>query len=124
MNLCKCGCGDYAREGNDYIRFHNRRGLNSFSGNGKWKGGRRIKNGWVYIKNKSGHDTNDGGYIAEHRFVYEEYLGRPLVKNEIVHHINDNKLDNRIENLELMSQREHALLHSKTRKRNEEGDFT
>lgn len=47
----------------------------------------------------------------EHRLVVEESIGRRLDKREVVHHINGDKTDNHIENLEIMSISEHAKFH-------------
>jgi transposase/uncharacterized protein (DUF1330 family) len=43
------------------------------------------------------------GYIAEHRLIMARYLGRSLRPNETVHHINGNRTDNRVANLQLLS---------------------
>jgi hypothetical protein len=43
----------------------------------------------------------DGRQVAEHRLVVERHIGRRLLPGENVHHRNGNRLDNRLENLEL-----------------------
>jgi hypothetical protein len=47
------------------------------------------------------------GYIAEHRAVAAETLGRMLTAAEVVHHLNGIKLDNSPDNLEVLPKREH-----------------
>ncbi len=82
-----------------------RKGIQSGSKNPAWKGGRRKRtDGYIAIW------TEDGERL-EHQIIAENMLGRPLYSNEIVHHKNHKRDDNRPENLEVMTQSDHIKLH-------------
>jgi hypothetical protein len=82
------------------------------SNNPNWKGG-KVDNGsgYLMIKRLGYQSAKKDGYVYEHRLVMEEHLGRKLESYEIVHHKNGNKKDNRIENLEVITQSEHVGIH-------------
>lgn len=67
----------------------------------------------VYCPNHP-HSSKDG-YVMEHILVMEKHIGRYLNEDEVVHHINHVRDDNRIENLQLMTFKEHSSLHMKER---------
>jgi len=77
-----------------------------------WNGGKTKHKGYILVA-QSGHlYKNNRGYVREHRLVMEKHLGRYLQPEEVVHHINKNKTDNRIENLKLFpTNKEHMEFH-------------
>lgn len=85
----------------DYVR------KNTLKGEKHWayKGGRfKIGEGYIELRYwKDGKPIR----ILEHRKIMEEYLKRKLSKNELIHHKNGIKSDNRIDNLQIVMRKLH-----------------
>ncbi len=76
--------------------------------NHRWKGGRNIgSDGYVMVYCPEHPNSIGGNYVAEHRLVMEKKIGRYLSSNEIVHHLNGIRDDNRTENLEIVDRSKH-----------------
>lgn len=74
----------------------------------------KTRSGYVLVWKPSHPNAMQNGWILAHRFEMSKAIGRALAVGEVVHHINGNKTDNRIENLLLLkSQADHRRLHKK-----------
>ncbi len=78
------------------------------SKNPRWTGGHKDD---VYLTVRI-----NGKDYKEHRVVAEKILGRKLKPNEVIHHINKHKKDNRPKNLYLCIRAEHIKIHSLKKK--------
>ena len=73
----------------------------------RWKGGKaNVASGYIMVRESTGK------YVFQHRLIMEQHLGRKLTNNEVTHHINGIRNDNRLKNLQLMTRKEHAHHHA------------
>jgi len=66
--------------------------------------------GYVFVK-------IEGKWIKKHRFIVEEFIGRKLTNEEVIHHIDFNKLNNSLNNLQIFdNQKAHSSFHNKLKR--------
>ena len=87
-------------------------------GHPRWKGGRHVTSGGyiqivVPLSDPLLVMADARGRVYEHRLVMARHLDRPLKSQELVHHMNGDKEDNRLENLEIIARPVHSAEHHK-----------
>ena len=87
----------------------------------KWSHNLLSKDGYRLVRVGAHHPLADpNGYVKEHILIAASVYGLKSVEGMIVHHRNGDKLDNRIENLQIMSIAEHNRTHNKEKNRDTE----
>jgi len=126
LTICECGCGETMPAINmkrQLARFkhgHNKNGHH----NPKWRGGKRINSqGYSEVYMPEHHFVNVNGYVREHRVIYEKYHACCLLPWTSIHHIDGNRLNNDIHNLEAMTKNGHHQHHNHSKDRDEYGRF-
>lgn len=92
-----------------------RTGPRSGDGHTNWSGGRIVRKGYHYRYAPNHPNAVFGGrYVAEHRLVMEEKLGRYLLRGEVVHHVDGNPGNNDPANLMIFGSNKQHLKHELT----------
>ena len=82
-----------------------------------YKSGKYIHEGYVLVKKPEHYRADKNGYVKEHVLLAEEKIGRKLLDNEEVHHINKIKNDNRYQNLAVLTISEHRTVHARRKRK-------
>jgi endogenous inhibitor of DNA gyrase (YacG/DUF329 family) len=93
------------RQGRSGTEHHNFKG-GQFTGDGRFQV-------WLPPEERAKHPTGSArGYILRYHLVWNEaHPDDPVLPGQIIHHLNDDSTDDRIENLAKMTQSEHARAH-------------
>jgi hypothetical protein len=94
--------------------------------NGRWNDARMLnEDGYVKVRVGRDHPLADpNGYAYEHLVVWCA-AGRPRpADGETLHHKNEDKTDNRLRNLELLTRLDHGRIHTADRQRDDAGRFS
>ncbi len=105
INPCGCGCGGMTAY--KFVWGHHTRlfSTQEQARRGRHNTGEKLR------------DTGSGTYYRkvnqqhEHRVVAEKKLGRPLLRGEIVHHLDEDKRNNHPDNLEVLTRAQHIAKH-------------
>lgn len=91
-----------------------------------WKGGTFMHGDGYVMEYAPNHPdaAKNKGYVLQHRLVVERSIGRYLLPTEVVHHRNEDKQDNRIENLEIVTRSRHMKHHKANASRDGHGRFS
>lgn len=86
-----------------------------YNGLNGWGHTKKMKNGYILAYAPTHPKAGKTGYILLHRAIVEFQIGRYLNDDEVVHHMNHIRDDNRIENLIIMKKHDHMSMHMKER---------
>ena len=109
LKFCDCGCGNTIPEINKkgknakFVKGHNMRGKFGSANHG-WKGGGKHIDKKGYIRLSRG--------LKQHRVIFEQWLDCCLLPWVDIHHIDGDRQNNRIENLQPITHSKHGKLHN------------